>query len=336
MGDLRKDIELIQLAPARPAIPEAAPVGFRMFAPPPPPGLAWRLESAPRFVPLAQVQGSSDIVNLGKATPVYGGELGAELIGYQFPGVPIITRADQFNAWSSAPFQSAGAASYGATGLMSHVTMLGGFPYRSNGYPIAPLSAVVNGIFTIETSTGPRQIERQYQQNSRGVWQPINFSDEPGIRTVNGIVSWTGFPGRIFTPAVPAVMAPDYNDGWNAGADSIASISGNLRVLFSVDMSGGGAVGLMRGRDFVFDFTAIANAFYFANTGSGLRVFVMERGVVRTEGRPASANNEFEIRRERGVVTYSIDGQVVYTSPELSYGELRVGTSIFHGGDGIP
>lgn len=336
MGDLRKDVELIQLAPARQAIPAAEPVSFRMFAPPPPPGRAWRLESAGRFIPIDQIEASGGVINISGAVPVYGGDFGAQLIGYQFPGVPIITRAEQFNAWASAPYQSLGAMSYGATGLMSHVRMLGGFPSRPNGYPIAPLSAVIDGVFTIETSTGPKEVRRQYQQNAQGIWMPINFVDEPGIRTVNGIVAWTGFEGRSFTPAVPALMAPDYNDGWNAGADSITRISGNLHVIFSVDMSGGGAVGLMRGRDFVFDFTAIANAFYFANTGSGLRVFVMERGIVRTQGRPASANNQFEIRRERGVVTYSIDGQLEYTSPELSYGELRVGTSIFHGGDGIP
>ncbi len=338
MGELRKDIGTRLIAAGVPARPGADAVPFRLFAPPLPFGWAWRYRANPRFITVAELAtmgAEGEVIDMTGAVPTYDADTGA-LIGYDYPGDPIIAKPSQFAAWAAHPYDNVGGGYYGTFRNMVAVQ----FDWAnkaSNGYPIAASNVVLAGYFDIEDATGTVRVTRNYKQDASGIWRPQSYTNVARVTTTNGVAMWSGFPGREYVPSIPDRYGPDYMDGWNAGANSEDQLDNNVRTEFTLDASYGIAVGLYRGeRADPTSYANLENAFYVISGSAGLVAYVMERGAVRSFAFPVAAETVYEIKRVAGVVTYSIDGTAVYGARELSFGPVRVGTAIFHGGDGIP
>lgn len=130
--------------------------------------------------------------------------------------------------------------------------------------------------------------------------------------------------GCVVCPSIPAVQAqPGRIEvtqvvGWNAGANSIDELDGDLLLRFCVGQSQALVVGLRearRGRLGQAAVAAIARGWYIRTPpgGQGLVAQVMEYGTARTGLEPVDACAVFEIRRQADTVTYRVDGVVKRT-----------------------
>lgn len=127
--------------------------------------------------------------------------------------------------------------------------------------------------------------------------------------------------------------------GWNAGANSVSEIDGDLHTVFRPSAGTVGAVvGLRRlsgGRGQQIDPARVDFGLYFQNPGSVDLVSVIERGVERTVGVLRDSGDMFEIRRVDGIVTYWQGTTLLYQSQLLSTGILIVTACLFATGDTI-
>lgn len=339
MGELRKDIGRIQVAPSTPAVSGAAPIPFRLYAPPLPYGLGWRYRSASRYVTVEQLQQMVAVgtaIDMTGAIPVYQNVPGGRaLVGYQYPGDPIISSPGQFPAWARAPYAGNGGGYTGPFEYMRSV-VFPGVTKMANGYPVAPSDAILPGYFDTETDAGPLRVWRDYRQTQGGVWMPIDPVDPFGHTTINGVTMLADFNGRPYRQFRPARFGYDYYGGWNAGANSVETLDADVRTKFKTDAKFGIAVGLYRGlRNDVAFYENLSNCFYIALGGDSLNAYVMELGSIVSGPFAVSSSSEYEIARVGAVVTYSIDGVAQYVSKNLSHGPVSVGTAIYHGGEGV-
>lgn len=150
----------------------------------------------------------------------------------------------------------------------------------------------------------------------------------------------THYPEQLAVPAVPAV--PSRYDlinifDWNAGANSIATQSGDCVVRDTMNAVVGVVWGLATDRPDPTDFATIEHGLYFHVNGGGQpRVSVMESGRVLNDERTYAVGDEFEIRRNGTRVTYWHAGVQFYRSTVPSTGEVFVGSAMYATGDEIP
>ena len=141
------------------------------------------------------------------------------------------------------------------------------------------------------------------------------------------------FAGAPGTPYVPGYLVYGPVRAWDAGANSIATVDGDLQVIFRVPIVMGVKVGFFPdGARNGADADALRNAFYVFSTTDGQRWAIIDNG--RTvQGSLATATTKYEIRRVGGVVYYFIDDALVFTSSVASSGPLRVGSTLYKTGD---
>lgn len=132
-------------------------------------------------------------------------------------------------------------------------------------------------------------------------------------------------------PSTPAQTAYDYNIGWNSGARSIGSFTGQGFVQFLANASVSGAVVGLNDSDFGGNYTDIDYGFYV--THGIARVF--ELGIEKLYIGPVADGAVFRIERRYGIMRYFIGGAVVYTSLVPSTGALFLDASLYSGGDTI-
>lgn len=126
----------------------------------------------------------------------------------------------------------------------------------------------------------------------------------------------------------------DYHLGWNAGARSIHSVSGDARATFQARASIVGAVcGLAGHEDPVsYNGTAILFGFYLTH---GIAK-VIESGEFKSASFAYTGGTVFSIERDSGQVTYWIDGVLRYTSEvDDSPPDLWLQASLYAGDDEI-
>lgn len=130
--------------------------------------------------------------------------------------------------------------------------------------------------------------------------------------------------GCVVCPSIPAVLPRPgrievaQNIGWNAGANSITEIDGDVRLRFTVGQAQAMVVGLRerrRGRLGQAATAAMARGWFIRTPpgGQGLVAQVLEYGTARTPVEPVDPCAVFEIQRRGDTVTYLIDGQVKRT-----------------------
>ena len=121
-----------------------------------------------------------------------------------------------------------------------------------------------------------------------------------------------------------AVIRATYTPAWDAGARTIAGLTGDGRFSFSV----GSVIGVVCGfstQDVGVTYGEITHGFYL--TPSGVRV--IERGVFKTAFASYDAEAVFALERTGTVVRYYIDEVLIYTSTKLSEGVVYGDCSLF-------
>lgn len=149
----------------------------------------------------------------------------------------------------------------------------------------------------------------------------------------------------IDCPSIPPSQGtPSYIDsrpvqGWNAGANSVRTLAGDLFTRFRASFAGAVLVGLKpgRARQFVPELVPFGLLFQFL---AGQRyVRVIEFGVPRTSAQAYDPDDDFEIRRQRGQVTYlrhrATSTQQLHASSTPSTGVLLVNACLYLSGDTV-
>ena len=124
--------------------------------------------------------------------------------------------------------------------------------------------------------------------------------------------------------------------GWNAGANSIAELDGDLHVVFYPGTSTGIVLGFKRDRAFQTEPQGVEWGFWIAMAGVTRLAYVTELGVRKTNAVAVSPDDKYEIARRNGVVSYYRNNRHVYTSRRASYGPLIVNCCMYATGDVVP
>lgn len=146
--------------------------------------------------------------------------------------------------------------------------------------------------------------------------------------------------GCLVCPEVPAVVgSPAYYSnqavvGWNAGANSITELDGDMHTVFTQPSGVTGVViGFRSGRTRNTVPNLVEHGFYFQSVGEFDAYQVIEAGVVRVALAQRAADDEFEIRRVANEVSYYVNGTLVYASSVPSYGKKVVNACLYTSGD---
>lgn len=152
-----------------------------------------------------------------------------------------------------------------------------------------------------------------------GVSWPV-FVLRPVYRTVT-----TCYPRIVGRPGSPARTDYYSNAGWNAGARSISTVpeNGFFRCVLPSTLSGV-QIGFT---DAAFDHTYAHMSHALVARATGYTI--IEAGHDVTAEAPLPAGAEVEIRRTGGVVTFLINGSLVYTSETPSAGEVFAGAVLY-------
>lgn len=368
MAGLVKPPERVLVSPAVQAVAGNAPVAFRMYAPPTPPGIRYRQIAPDLPNSLSTMAGWSPIAEVPSATPAdspfYGKtylsstELSAWLNAHNLSSISMPP------GWSVVINSGTGAIvgytapAPGTTEYMAWQAWLGnGAPdvfgpiihmqyvrfddvaTEANGYPkgAGPFVGYVDVPNPSGGLTRVTGVYRKYLTN--GVLYRESGDAAPAytqFKTGYGILVMSGFPGAPAIAAKPAQYTLDPRLGWNAGANSINSFDGNVRTTFQVDVKAAAAVGIYHGatRDQGAP-ESLDHAFYFDFSGASMRWRVIERGVARTQAYPFSSASVFKIERVAGAVTYFIDNVQVYVNQAAVRGAVRVGAALFSADDKV-
>lgn len=148
--------------------------------------------------------------------------------------------------------------------------------------------------------------------------------------------------GCVVCPALPAVasrparVATSAVIGWNAAANSVETLDGDMRLAFTMPLGTTGAVlGLKYGRTQPTVPDLISYGFYFFPQ-AGDAFCVWERGIRRTAAVGRSADDTFEVRRVGVNVTYWHNESLIYTSGLQSAGAMITNTCLYVSGDKVP
>lgn len=138
-------------------------------------------------------------------------------------------------------------------------------------------------------------------------------------------------------PEVPARIEYAPTLQWDAGANSVDELDGDLHVVFDQAYAVGCVIGLTASRDDVGTYERMSHAFYFHATAAGqYRVAVMEAGKTVASPQPHHVSSYYEIRRVGGTVSYLVNDAVVYQSRVASVGPVLVGSALYATGDSAP
>ena len=139
------------------------------------------------------------------------------------------------------------------------------------------------------------------------------------------------------TAGRPAHVVTDLRTGWNAGANSIKQLAGDVHVVVSFDAAPAGIMlGFKTSRKLATEPTLLDHAFYLYSKDGRPYVEVRERGAKIGAAQAYTLGKALEIRRVGGQITYWIDGVLLMTRPARSRAALVVNTCLYAAGDTIP
>lgn len=137
-------------------------------------------------------------------------------------------------------------------------------------------------------------------------------------------------------PAVPAQTIVNPRVGWNAGARSAVSRTGDCFVQFSFDTPLHGSVCGLTPRFIDADPANVKFGFYAYTDGALTKFSVVENGeTVRAPALVDLNTAVFRIERRRDRVDYLLNGNTVHTSAKKEGGALLVVGLMYHSDDGI-
>lgn len=163
------------------------------------------------------------------------------------------------------------------------------------------------------------------------VIDPIPTAPQPDT-----CVTYPAIPG---VPAVPSSIRVTPVREWNAGANSVDELDGDVSLRFETAHAIGVVLGLTQNRDIeaVGSIERITHGIYFHATASGQFVYrVMESGKLVTPAAQHVASDEFEVRRVGTAVLYFRNGEQFYQSRTSSSGTVSAASALYASGDTAP
>jgi hypothetical protein len=137
--------------------------------------------------------------------------------------------------------------------------------------------------------------------------------------------------------ASPATVTTDAQLGWNAGADTIATLSGDVHVVDSFATAPMGVVfGLKASRRLPTEIALIAHGLYVRSVAGNCFVSVYELGQMIGTTQSYTLGNPLEILREGSKVTYWNNGVLMLTSVAKVLGPVFVNACLYAAGDTLP
>lgn len=138
------------------------------------------------------------------------------------------------------------------------------------------------------------------------------------------------YPAEPARPYIPAHYDELPNPGWNAGANSVATQSGDCYLSWMVNADCAGAVtGFCAPNRPSYVYYDIQHGIYTTSTNGALVAQVVERGVTKGDLVGFDAADELYIRRFKDRVEYYVAGTRIYVSSVPSRGTIRAGTSLY-------
>lgn len=135
---------------------------------------------------------------------------------------------------------------------------------------------------------------------------------------------------------VPPRIEHKANVGWNAGANSITELGGDLHTVFTAPTPEVGMIiGLRTGRTSPILPNRVEHGLFFQSVGTENFVQVIESNLTKTSPVSYTASTSFEIRRVGAQVTYWQDGESIYSSAAPSFGTKVVNACLYASGDNI-
>lgn len=145
------------------------------------------------------------------------------------------------------------------------------------------------------------------------------------------------YPAVAYQAARPASVSYANDYGWNAGANSIDSQTGDCELAWTMELAIGVVCGLASSRADVTDFSRITHGWFFDTDSAGApRARVVESGQLLGGAFGYDATTLFKVRRIAGIVTYWLGADLLRTSTEASVGEVWAGCALYASGDTIP
>lgn len=148
--------------------------------------------------------------------------------------------------------------------------------------------------------------------------------------------------GCFDCPEMPAVAASTgrvdvtARIGWDAGANSVLALAGDLHTVFTVPaLVAGVMIGLRSERVFQHDPVRQPYALYFRIVGGRDFVSAYRFGEQVSSPVRRTADDVFEIRRVREIVTFWRGRTLLYQSPFRSTERLVVTANLYASGDGV-
>ncbi len=143
-------------------------------------------------------------------------------------------------------------------------------------------------------------------------------------------------PAVAYEPEIRPHVVYDPAEGWGAGARSIDTLSGNIRVKFEVGNAAGIVVGFSPVGSFdQDDLSTITQGFYLWEQGGVRLARVVESGTPIGIPRARNPGDVFEIRRVGATVEYLHNNHPVRTSFNDYHGETLVGAHLYMTGDTV-
>lgn len=146
----------------------------------------------------------------------------------------------------------------------------------------------------------------------------------------------TTYPEQAYVAGQAAYAETAPLAGWDAGANSVDSQTGNCEVAFGMGLVVGVIVGLTTDLEDVADYTRLTHALYFHQDTGGHPVYsVIESGQIVRAAESYALSDTWAIRRVGATVSYFRNSLRVMVSQAPSSGELSVGSALYYSGDMI-
>lgn len=144
-------------------------------------------------------------------------------------------------------------------------------------------------------------------------------------------------PAEPAQPAIPYSRTVDPLLGWNAGADSVTTLAGDVHVTWSVDdLPAGIALGLKSTRLLPAELALLDHGLFVFPVAGEAFVQVIENG--RQIGTPQAyvLTTTLEVRRVGSVMTYWNNGVLLASTKAHTAGALIVNACLYSAGDSVP
>ena len=160
---------------------------------------------------------------------------------------------------------------------------------------------------------------------------------KPPTVVTTPIMVCTSIPEQPAVAERSAYVKYESSTGWDAGANSVDQLDGDVELVFSQPPATGVVVGFAMDREDPTDRSRVTHGFFFHRNLAGSPVAqVIESGATKTDEFAHLSTTEWRVQRIGGAVRYLMDGNVIFRSAVPSAGVLSVGCSIYASGDEVP